>query len=89
MTFRVTSQFEVEIFVVKKKFYGGTKKVFFVILFVKKVFFNEEKKFWGGKSFFVTTVTTCVHWDPPLEDHNTKPVLISCAYIKCVQSWGI
>ena len=31
----------------------------------------------------------CVHWDPPLEDHNTKPVLLSCAYIKCVQSWGI
>ena len=26
---------------------------------------------------------------PPLEDHNTKPVLISCAFIKVVQSWGI
>ena len=25
----------------------------------------------------------CVHQDPPLGDHNTKPVQISCASIKC------
>ena len=27
--------------------------------------------------------------NPTFEDHNTKPVLISCASIKIVQSWGI
>ena len=31
----------------------------------------------------------CVHWDPLFKNHNIKPVLISHASIKCVQSWGI
>jgi hypothetical protein len=53
LTFRVTSQFEVEIFVVKKKFYGGTKKVFFVILLKKKLFFNEKKSFGVEKVFWL------------------------------------
>ena len=31
----------------------------------------------------------CVHWEPQISDYKAKPVLISCASIKCVQSWGI
>ena len=30
-----------------------------------------------------------VRWEPQILDYKAKPVLISCASIKCVQSWEI
>ena len=30
----------------------------------------------------------CVHWDLPLEDHSTKPVMISCAFMSVYSHGG-